>query len=502
MSNIIKTRDTINNLINKHKEVHAKSSVLYFVENLVKIEDRDSLELAVPFTLWDGQKTVLDRFINDRLNIVLKARQMGLTWLALAYSVHCIVYNSGYQVVAMSKKEEDAKELVRRMTFILRHLPEWLITEETKENKKDGRLHWTSTTMSISIGHKEPSVFNSMSAAPDSGRSFTANLVILDEWAFQQWARDIWSAAYPTINRPSGGKVIGLSTAKRMTLFEDIWRMAKAKNNSFTPTFLPWSTDPRRTQEWYEQTKKDLPTSYKAEYPSTPEEAFEAAEGVAFPEYSFDIHVCEPFEIPSHWAKWRSVDNGYTDPFAWYWFAVDEQGTVYIYREYTREVTDDRVTYSEQAKKVMALTKETNVCPTVCGHDAWNVHHLTVTKATPHGKSLIDYYADGGLTDCVRAVTDRAMRKLTFHEYLKPYYDENMGIMVSRLKIFNTCHKIIETLPQLVVDPHDSEKIMECSIDHWADSVGYGLIYNHVNRSSKPQEVKKKKLTDLWKKKG
>lgn len=470
-----------------------QSDAEYFIQSYVRIEDVDQStgSLDVPFTLWPGQKQALRDFIQERLNIVLKARQLGLTWLALAFAIWCMIFAAGFQVVALSKREDpDAKELVRRIVFILRHLPPWLIQEQTADNKGKPGLKWTSTTMSVTILHKDaPSVFQSMAASADSGRSFTANLVILDEWAFQQWAREIWAAAYPTINRPTGGKVIGLSTAKRMTLFEEIYKKARVKANTFNPIFLPWHTDPRRTPEWYSQTKRDLGEhTTKAEYPSTPEEAFEAAEGVAFPEFSYDIHVCEPFPIPAHWPKWRSVDNGYTDPFAWYWYAVNEQGTVFIYQEFTREEKDPKLIYTDQAKKVMELSRgEQNIRYTVAGHDAWAKHHRDSSN-----KNLIDYYQDGGLFGFKRANIDRALRKATWHQYLKPYEDENIGITTAKVQIFSTCEKLIETLPQLICDDKDVEKVMECGHDHWFDGAGYGLISHHQKQSgdmSGPQPV-------------
>jgi hypothetical protein len=188
--------------------------------------------------------------------------------------------------------------------------------------------------------------------------------------------------------------------------------------------------------------------------------------------------VCEPFDIPDHWFKWRSVDNGYNDPFAWYWYAVNERGVVFVYREFTRDPRDEKLIYTDQAKKVVALTKE-NITYTVAGHDAWSTHHRDTSN-----KTLIDYYQDGGIYTFYRANTDRALRKSTLHEYLKPYEDENIKVKTAKLQIFNTCPKIIETLPQLICDEKDSEKVMECAIDHRYDSVGYGLISYHVKNSS------------------
>jgi len=483
-------------LIAEKKCREAKKGCFTFIEKYVHIEDRDSPELAVPFLLWEKQKAALEMIIHNRLMIILKARQLGLTWLALAYAVWRMIFTPGFAVVALSKREEDAKELTRRVTFILRYLPRWMIRQKEKGSMFAGPM-WDSTTMTVIITHPdgEPSVFTSMSAGPDSGRSFTANLVILDEWAFQQWAEEIWSAAYPTINRPTGGQVIGLSTAKRGTLFEEIWKKAVAGENTFTPIFLPWNTDPRRTQEWYEQTIKDLPRSYMAEYPATPEEAFSAGEGTAFPEFSREIHVCQPFAIPKHWKRFASCDNGYRDPFAWYWYAVSEDGQVFVYREYTRNREDEPVYYTDQGAEFMVRStykeideetgdvkdKTEDIGYIVAGLDAWNTHHRDQS-----GKSLIDYYRDGGIEyGFIKAVTDRVLRKATLHEYLKPYELPD-GTKTAKLQIFSTCKGLIEQLPQLLVDEKDPEKVADGDDDRY-DSLSYGLISYHTEKSKPPK---------------
>lgn len=472
-----------------------QNDCLYFIQDFCKIEDRDSAELAVPFVLWDKQRESLRQFQEERLNIVLKARQLGLTWLVICFIAWNLLTKEGFAIVALSRTEDEAKELVRRLKFVLENLPPWMITMVEKSNTRKG-LKWDSETMKVWTSHKYPSVFKSFPASRDSGRSFTANLVFLDEWAFQQWATEIWAAAYPVVNRPTGGRVIGLSTAKRLTLFEEIWVKATRGLNTFNRIFLPWWTDPRRTQDWYEQTKIDLPQSFKAEYPSTPEEAFEAAEGVAFGEFSYDIHVCEPFDIPNYWRKWAAVDNGYNDPFAWYWYAVDDDGIVYIYREYTRDPKiEDKIAYSDQARKAVYLTGEEKIAYTVAGHDAWNIHHMSINVTTPSGKSIIDYYSDGGVKNCIKCTPDRVLRKATWHEYLRPYLDENTGKMTSRIKIFSSCKKLIETLPKLINDDKNIEKVAECAFDHWYDASGYGLMSYHAKRSELTTKVDLKGLT-------
>lgn len=470
----------------------------YFIDEYGWYQDRDKGGEG-RFKLWPGQKRALKEMQENRLNIILKARQLGLTWLVLWYALWNMIRTPGYGVSALSKRDSDAKELIERMEFMLRKLPSWLIVKKTK-GTKDYPLTWYATATRIEIYHrgKEKSRMKSETAGRDSGRSFTESLVIQDEWAFQQWAEEIWTAAFPTVNRPTGGKFIGLSTNKRGTLFEQKAKEAMNGENNFHFIFLPWHVDPRRDQKWYEAAKKELPNSYLQEYPATPTEAFSAGEDTSFPEFDRRIHVCDPFPIPEHWRRWRSVDNGYSDPFAWYWFAVSEDGIVYVYREYTRDHDAPKVTYSDQAREVKKRSKyegtdedgnpailDEPIDFTVAGHDAWNTHHRD-----QNNKTIIDYYMDGGLGGFIEGVRDRAHRKATMHEYLKPFEDENTGETKAKLQIFSTCKKLIETLPELVNDEHDPEKVADMDIDHWYESCSLGLTAYHTRKSEKPKEEK------------
>lgn len=471
----------------------AKEDKAFFIEEFVRIEDKDAPEPMVSFKLWPKQREALESFDKNKLSIVLKARQLGLSWLALAYAVHGLIFIPGYSVVALSKREDEAKELVRRVKLILEYLPTFIIRKKDK-NLPDNYTGptWDSTTTYVQVFHpisKVPSMFTSFTSSPDSARSFTASLVILDEWAFQMYAQEIWAAAYPVINRPTGGKVIGISTAKIGSFFEEVWKKAMKGANNFWPVFLPWYSDPRRSQEWYESTKSELPASYLQEYPATPEDAFSAGEATAFPEFDAEVHVCDPIEIPEHWRRWMSVDNGYDHPFCWLWFAVSEDGDIYVYREFTREREDPKVLYTEQGYSVVERStharleggeliiepEDLDFC--VAGLDAWNTHHRDTS-----GKTLIDYYREGGMKiGFKKAITDRRLRKAVVHEYLKVIQEGD--VKRSKLHIFNTCKRLIDTLPKLPKDNNDPEKVADCSIDDQYDSLSYGLVTYHVEKS-------------------
>ena len=157
---------------------YCRNDIVYWANNYCVIEDKDSAEIVVPFKAWEAQAQVLRDFDEFRLNLILKARQMGITWIALYYCTHDLIFNLGHTVVALSKTEDDAKELVRRMSVVLDNQPEIL---------RGGGLTWKATATSITITDgrgKLVSTFKAFPASPSAGRSFTGNILLLDEWAF------------------------------------------------------------------------------------------------------------------------------------------------------------------------------------------------------------------------------------------------------------------------------------------------------------------------------
>ena len=197
-----------------------KKDILYFVREFVYIEDPQTDGLVMKFDSVVGASGGAKCFSGSPVGGGVEGPSAG------AFLVGADLYSlaDAHQVRLSShwpsRGENEAKELVRRIKFILRYLPDFLIRPAEDAAGWNG-LTWEGGVMGVTIKHpgKEDSSFNCFPAAPDSGRSFTSSLVILDEWAFQQFARRIWQAAYPTINRPTGGQVIGISSGSEEHFF-------------------------------------------------------------------------------------------------------------------------------------------------------------------------------------------------------------------------------------------------------------------------------------------
>jgi phage terminase large subunit len=90
------------------------------------------------------------------------------------------------------------------------------------------------------------------------------------------------------------------------------------------------------------------------------------AEGAIYTEYDANVHLVDPFPIPPAWRRFRSIDFGYTNPFVCQWWALDDDGRMYLYREIyrTQRLVEDF------AKQIVALSANERIEATVADHDA------------------------------------------------------------------------------------------------------------------------------------
>ena len=121
-----------------------------------------------------------------------------------------------------------------------------------------------------------------------------------------------------------------------------------------------------------------------------------AAEGLVYPDFDPAIHVIPRFDIPRSWMRFRVIDFGYVNPFGCQWWALDEDGRAYMYREIymTRRLVD------EHAGDILALSQDEDIVATIADHDAED-------RATLHKRGIITRKADKRLSVGLEAVSNR-----------------------------------------------------------------------------------------------
>lgn len=198
---------------------------------------------------------------------------------------------------------------------------------------------------------------------------------------------------------------------------------------------------------------------------------WDVADGAAFSEFRTNIHTCDPFPVPSNWRRFRSCDWGYStrQQTAIHWFAIAPDDTLYVYRE----KIVNQMTATEVARMIMQIERENNdrVSYGVLDANAWN-------KTGQSGPSIAEEMIKAG---CRWRPADnkiqhsRAHGANRLHEVLR--VRETPDGPKPGIIFFNTCRKIISTLPILPQDPDGTDDIdSDFPDDHAYDSIRYGVM--------------------------
>jgi len=411
---------------------YCKTHIEYFIDKYGHIEDKHAEELIQPFKLWPAQLDALKSIMDHRWNIILKARQLGFSWLVMHIAAHLMITSYGKLVIGLSKTEEEAKELVRRLTVIFRYMPELIAEKDNVPNGWEGPI-FSSTALSVTIKFPNDmeSNFKALASSPGAGRSFTANLLIFDEWAFQQFAREIWEGGFPTINSKNGGKVIGLSTIARGSLFEE---MFTNPDNGFNKIFIPWYADPSRDEEWYEQTKRALGDGITAEYPATIDEALQVPGGAFFPEVTKDTHETKD-ELTGPLKRYCAIDYG-LDALAAIWIQVDTKNNEQGYRC----LKEPNLTISQACELLKSRSAYEHIDFYLAPDDLWNRRQET-------GKSAADIFLENGIS-LIKVNRDMFNGCMQMKEHLRVRENGKPNLTF----LYGTCDELIHDLQKIQKD--------------------------------------------------
>jgi hypothetical protein len=167
-------------------------------------------------------------------------------------------------------------------------------------------------------------------------------------------------------------------------------------------------------------------------------------EGAAFTEFNRDIHVIEPFDIPTAWTKFRACDYGYGSKSAVVWFAIspDEQLVVY------RELYVSKVLATDLADMILEVEQ----------HDG-TINYGVLDSSLWHrrgdtGPSLAEQMIQRGCRwrPSDRSKGSRVAGKNEIHRRLQvdDFTEE------PRLVFFNNCTNIVSQLPSIPLDKKNS----------------------------------------------
>lgn len=216
---------------------------------------------------------------------------------------------------------------------------------------------------------------------------------------------------------------------------------------------------------------------------------WDALGGNYFKEFSEETHSMAPFKIPEHWPRYRSFDYG-LDMFACFWWAVDEDGRSWCYREY--EHSDLIVQDAATAALQHTLPGE-KIQTTYAPPDVWNRQKDT-------GKAMAQMFMENGLP-IVKADNNRVQGHMVMKDMLAPiplndpfvkslYPEGTAPKKLPALMFFNNMGKVLSDIRDIQADdnnPNDCAK-QPHDITHTVD----GIRYYCISRTLAAEAIKEK----------
>jgi hypothetical protein len=215
----------------------------YFLKTYARISH--PMHGLILFDTYDFQDELLNDFNDYRFNVILKARQLGISTITAGYVVWMMLFHRDKAILVMATKFATAGNLVKKVKGIMRNVPGWLkIATISVDNR---------TSFELSNG----SSIKAASTSGDAGRSEALSLLVLDEAAHIENLEELWTGLYPTLS--TGGRCIALSTPNGVgNWFHKTCIDAEAGVNNFNLTTLKWGVHPDRDEQWYKKETKNM----------------------------------------------------------------------------------------------------------------------------------------------------------------------------------------------------------------------------------------------------
>lgn len=205
-------------------------------------------------------------------------------------------------------------------------------------------------------------------------------------------------------------------------------------------------------------------------------------EGQYFNEFNHKTHVCQPFEIPKDWRRYRTIDYG-LDRLVCLWIAVSPDRVAYVYREFC----ESGLPIGESAKAICERTPPgEDIYATLAPPDLFS-------RTQETGRTKASIFSEYGV-NFTKTSNDRETGWLAIKELLAVRDGS------PRLKIFSFCTELIKCLPMLLID---KQKPSDCAnepheITHAPDALrGFAIFYARPAEAA-PSAARSVWTRDMW----
>lgn len=220
----------------------------HWVDQWCRTYDPREPDPFIPLDPFPKQVKLLDWFAEreaSRQNgLVVKSRDMGVTWFFVAYCVHGWLFREGFSAGIGSRKLElvdrrgDLNSIFEKARFLIDNLPAWMRPSGFKRTEHDNQGRLINPANGATITGE---------GGDNIGRGGRSSIYFIDEAAFLEHPDSVYRALSQTTNC-----LIDVSTPNGSGN-----RFAEKRFSGKVGVFeFHWRDDPRKDDAWYEEQKR------------------------------------------------------------------------------------------------------------------------------------------------------------------------------------------------------------------------------------------------------
>ena len=212
---------------------------LLFMQNFMWVINKDGKR--VKFKLNPQQRYLLKN--EEKYNIILKSRQLGISTLAVAQSIYTAITKPNSTCLLMSYSIQSAAEIFNKLKQLYNNMAEPVKVPIYNNNKKELSFVNGSHIVCTTCGNKDVSRGATITFAHISEVAFCKDTIRKQLIAIEQ-------ALTPH------GTIILESTANGMNYFQELWAKAERRENMYKPFFFSWIDDKIMFKDEYREFSK------------------------------------------------------------------------------------------------------------------------------------------------------------------------------------------------------------------------------------------------------
>ena len=298
-------------------------------------------------------------------------------------------------------------------------------------------------------------------------------------WFDEEPPKDVYEECRMRVMDRRGDLFGTMTPLKGITFLYDEIYLNKGNNPEVWYEFMEWSDNPYLSKREIKllESSLDENTLQARRFGR-----FAVGEGLVYPEFDENIHVIEPFPVPSEWQDNISIDPGLNNPLSAHWYAMDYDDNVYVTYEYYQAGKD--VDY--HAERIKEICKKLGWHTDNKGRIEALIDSAANQRTLASAKSVSELFYERGI------LVNPNVNKDLFSgiQRVKSYLNQKNGL--PNIYIFKGCVNLVREIKGYFWGKGDIPKKKD---DHALDEMRYYLMTRpHKPRESSPlSEIQKDK---------